>query len=161
LRITSFILTKTLYIQTPMNVKQIDAKDTYNIRNKILRSGLPIDSCYFEGDKEDSTFHLGAYIDDKLASIASFFLKTNPIFPEEYQFQLRGMATLKEYQGQGLSQALLRAAFPLIQQNHVNSLWCNARIPAVGFYEKVGFEVHGNEFDIPGVGPHVLMHKTI
>jgi GNAT superfamily N-acetyltransferase len=161
LRSTSLNLNKTLYIQLPMNVKQIEAKDTYKIRNKILRKGLPIDSCYFDGDTDDSTFHLGAYIDDSLASIASFYLKSNPVFPEEYQFQLRGMATLKNYQGQGLSQALLRAAFPIIKQNHVNALWCNARIGAVGFYEKVGFEVRGEEFNIEGVGPHVLMYKKI
>ena len=47
-----------------MNVKQIDAKDTYNIRNKILRPGLPVESCYFDGDNDDQTFHLGAYRDD-------------------------------------------------------------------------------------------------
>ncbi len=144
-----------------MIVKQVDAKDTYSIRQKILRPGKAIDTCYFDGDKDDSTFHLGAYIDDKLASVASFYLKNHSKFPEEYQYQLRGMATLKPYQGQGLSQALLKTAFPIIKNNHVSRLWCNARKTAVGFYEKVGFEIVSDEFEIPDVGPHYIMSKLI
>lgn len=144
-----------------MDVKQIEAKDTYQIRNHILRKGLPIESCYFEGDSDENTFHLGAFVDDKLASVASFYFKNNPNFEEEYQFQLRGMATLEEYQGQGLSSALLKTAFPLIQKNHVKLLWCNARKNATGFYKKVGFEVCSDEFHIDGVGPHYLMKITI
>lgn len=142
-----------------MNVKQIEAKDTYQIRQKMLRPGLPIESCYFEDDHEEMTIHLGAYIDDELASVASFYFQRTPFFKDEYQFQLRGMATLNQYQGKGLSSALLRTAFPLIERNHVRMLWCNARTSARGFYEKVGFTAAGEEFDIPGVGPHYLMVK--
>ncbi len=144
-----------------MIVKQIDAKDTYPIRSEMLRKDLPLDSCHFDGDNEDSTFHLGAYINDKLASVASFYLKNNEKFSEEYQYQLRGMATLHSYQGQGLSQALLRTAFPIIKANHVKLVWCNARIAAIGFYTKVGFEVASEEFEIPGVGTHKLMFKYV
>ena len=57
-----------------MEVKQIDAKDTYNIRNSLLRQGLPVESCYFDGDKDENTFHLGAFEDDKLRSVASLSL---------------------------------------------------------------------------------------
>ena len=144
-----------------MIVKQVDAKDTYPIRHKILRPGRAIETCYFDGDKDDSTFHLGAYIDDKLASVASFYLRTNDKFPEEYQYQLRGMATLEAYQAKGLSQALLKTAFPIIKNNHISRLWCNARKSAIGFYEKVGFEIVSDEFDVPDVGPHYIMSKLI
>lgn len=142
-----------------MIVKQIDAKDTYNIRQQVLRAGLPIETCYFDYDNDEYTFHLGAYVNDHLASIASFYLIQNPAFEDKYQFQLRGMATLPEYQGQGLSSALLKTAFPIIEKNHVNILWCNARIEAIGFYEKVGFKSLGQEFEIEGVGAHKLMFK--
>lgn len=142
-----------------MNVKQIEAKDTYHIRQKMLRPGLPIETCYFDNDNEEMTIHLGAYIDDELASVASFYFERNSQFEDEYQFQLRGMATLNPYQGKGLSSALLRTAFPLIERNHVRMLWCHARTSAKGFYEKVGFKSVGEEFDIEGVGPHYLMLK--
>jgi predicted GNAT family N-acyltransferase len=71
------------------------------------------------------------------------------------------MATLPKFRKRGLSQALLQTAFPLIKQNNIETLWCNARTTAQGFYEKVGFEVVSDVFDIPGIGPHVVMIKYI
>ena len=140
-----------------MIVKQIEAKDTYPIRNVMLRQGLDLKTCEFENDNDELTIHLGAFIDDKLASVASFYMSSNNHYLDQYQYQLRGMATLDEYQRKGLSHALLKTAFPLIKRNHVAKLWCNARVGAVGFYEKVGFLKDSNEFEIEGVGPHFLM----
>lgn len=144
-----------------MIVKQIEAKDTYPIRSIMLRPGLPEETCHFVGDDDDLTFHLGGFIENQLASVASFYFNNNPDIQNNYQYQLRGMATLDQYQGQGLSSALLRTAFPIIKNNHVDLLWCNARKEAVGFYYKVGFEAISDEFEIEGVGPHFLMTKEI
>ena len=33
-------------------------------------------------------------------------------------------------------------------------MWCDARVGAVGFYERMGFAVVTEEFDKPEVGPH-------
>ncbi len=145
-----------------MEVRQVEAKDTYSVRNIMLRPGKLEDDCIFAGDTDELTFHLAALIDEKIVSVASFYFCSNDKIDEEHQFQLRGMATLTEFQAQGMSSALLSAAFPLIKQNHVKKLWCNARIGAVGFYEKVGFEkVEDKAFEIEGVGTHYLMVKTI
>jgi predicted GNAT family N-acyltransferase len=144
-----------------MEVKQIESKDTIELRHKVLRANYDVSTCHYEGDDSEGTFHLGAFIDDKLASIASFYLDNHPKIDETYQFRLRGMATLKEYQGQGLSSALLKTAFPLIKQNHIKTLWCNARTSATGFYKKVGFEVVSDEFEVPDIGPHFVMIKDI
>lgn len=144
-----------------MEVKQIDAKDTYNVRQQILRPDGSTEDCHFPGDNDELSFHLGAYVDDKLVSVASFYMDNHPTIKAEYQFRLRGMATLNENSGQGMSSALLRTAFPLITKNHVNTLWCNARTSAIGFYEKVGFNTIGEEFEIEGIGTHVLMIKEL
>jgi len=144
-----------------MKVRQVDTDDTFNIRKEVLRPDGTIEECSFEGDNNESTFHLGAYIDDNLASVASFYLDNHPKIKDAYQFRLRGMATLPQFRKRGLSQALLQTAFPLIKQNNIETLWCNARTSAQGFYEKVGFEVVSDVFDIPDVGPHVVMIKHI
>lgn len=144
-----------------MEVKQIDAKDTYSLRHKILRPHGSIEDCYYPGDNDDLTFHLGAYVNDKLVSVASFYMDNHPDIENEYQFRLRGMATLDEHRGQGMSSALLRTAFPLIKKNHVDTIWCNARTSAHGFYKKVGFEEIGRVFDIDPIGPHQLMRKNL
>lgn len=144
-----------------MIIKQIDAQDTYAVRNDVLRPNLPMDTCKFNGDKDENTFHLGAYVDDKLVSIASFYMHNSPELVDPFQYQLRGMATLREYRGQGLSKGLLKTAFPMIKNNHIKRVWCNARAGALGFYEKLGFEKISDEFEIEGVGTHVLMTKII
>lgn len=144
-----------------MQVKQIDAKDTYRVRSTMLRPGLELTHCHFDGDFDDLTFHLGAFDGDNLASVASFYLRSNEAFKEEYQYQLRGMATLPDYQKRGFSRSLLKTAFPLIKANHVNLLWCNARETAVEFYKKAGFEIKSEKFEIEGIGPHYLMAITL
>lgn len=127
----------------------------------MLRPNGTLDDCIFQGDNDELTFHLGAFVDKKLVSVASFYFESHKSFEDAYQYRLRGMATLPEYQGQGLSSALLRTAFPVIKQNQCTLLWCNAREKAMGFYERVGFKPSGEFFSIPNIGKHVLMSIKI
>ena len=110
-----------------MIIKQIEAKDTYNLRHEVLRPDMPIQSCQFDGDNDEQTFHLGAYIEEKLVSVASFYLENHKDIEDEYQFRLRGMATLEDMRGKGLSTGLLRTAFPLIKSNHVKVVCFNEK----------------------------------
>ena len=149
------------YTLGPMQVLRISSRDTFKIRQLMLRPNGTLQDCEFKGDEDELTFHLGAFIDKKLVSVASFYFEKHPDIAEPYQFRLRGMATLPEHQGQGLSSALLKTAFPMIKQNLCKVLWCNARVSAIGFYTKVGFKQLSGEFEIPGIGPHTLMSITI
>jgi GNAT superfamily N-acetyltransferase len=144
-----------------LEVRRISAQDTYSIRQKMLRVGRPFHECKFEGDTDDQTFHLGAFIESKLVSIASFYFERNSDLDEPYQFKLRGMATLAEYQRQGLSSSLLSRGFPIVKQNLCNLVWCFARTEASGFYEKNGFIKYGKSFPTPHIGDHVLMIKYL
>jgi len=129
----------------------------------MLRPHGTLADCIFKGDDDELTFHLGAFIEGKLVSVASFYFENKPEFETDHkhQYRLRGMATLPDNQGQGLSSALLKTAFPLIKGNQCSLLWCNARESAEGFYQKVGFRSHGDIFDIPLIGPHRLMSIEI
>lgn len=146
-----------------MKVLRISAQDTYPIRMQLLVPNHELKKAKFEGDEdEDISFHLGAFIDGKLVSVASFFYERNSLFPDLHQYQLRGMATLPDHRNKGLSQELLNMAFPIIKQNFCSIVWCNARISAQIFYEKVGFKkFNDNVFEIPEIGPHILMYKQI
>lgn len=144
-----------------MEVKQIDAKDTHDLRHKILRPNQDIADCKYPGDEDDGSFHLGAYVDDKLVSVASFYIDRHNDIEDEFQYRLRGMATDVEHRGKGYSLALLQTAIPLIEKNNIHVLWCNARSGALGFYQKVGFNVMSDEFEIEGIGPHFVMSKRI
>ena len=146
-----------------MKVLRISAQVTYPIRQQVLVPTHNLKKAKFENDDdEDISFHLGAFKNSKLVSVASFFYERNPIFEDLHQYQLRGMATLPENQGQGLSSELLTTAFPIIKQNFCTLLWCNARESAIGYYEKVGFKKHSDMvFQVDDIGPHVLMSKKI
>ncbi len=145
-----------------MKILRISPRDTTPIRHKILRPGRPIEECYYPGDQEDQTFHLGAFVDSQLVSIASFYFEKHPHVPDPYQYRLRGMATLDEFRHKGFSSELLKMGFPIVKQNLCSVIWCNARISAQGFYEKIGFVLKSEApFDIPGIGPHVLMVKYL
>lgn len=144
-----------------MEVKLISANDTVKIRHKMLREDRDESTCLFDGDNEDSTIHLGAFIDKKLVSVASFYLENSDIYPEPVQFRLRGMATLPDYQGKGLSSALIKTSLPMIKRNQCRRIWCNARTTAKGFYKKTGFTEDSEIFNIPDVGPHIQMSFNI
>jgi GNAT superfamily N-acetyltransferase len=146
-----------------MKILRISHHDTWPLRTQVLIPDHDIKKAKFIGDDDDDiSFHLGAFNDGKLVSVASFFYDRNSLFPDLHQYQLRGMATQPECQNQGLSRELLKMAFPIIKQNLCSLLWCNAKITAVGFYEKVGFKKYNDEIiEIPEIGQHILMYKQI
>ena len=145
----------------PVEIRVIAASETIPLRHAILRNGRPMESARFPGDDEPTTRHFGAYRGGELLAVASLFAVTMPGRPGEPAFQLRGMATSPEAQGTGLGKLLLRAATEFAREKRARLLWCNARVSASGFYRKLGFEIIGDEFDIPGIGPHFRMRLPI
>ena len=70
------------------------------------------------------------------------------------------MATDAAVRGAGFGAALLAACIEHAAASGGGELWCNARLVAVEFYRRAGFEVVSEEFDIPGIGPHRVMART-
>lgn len=135
----------------------IEAEQTYPLRQKVLRPGKPLESCYFPEDQNPLGFHVGAFHQELLVGIASFHPEANPLFHAKNMFRLRGMAADSSLQNSGIGKKLLLFAFQELQKRNCDLLWCNARQIAYPFYEKLGFKYNSEEFDIPGVGPHKIM----
>lgn len=142
-------------------IKKIEAESTFPVRHCVLRSGKPLSSCYFEGDKNVNTVHFGVFEKDELLGVASFFAIKNIFFQKEKQFQLRGMAILAHHQNKGLGKILLQSCESYLLKNRAELIWFNARESAIGFYRSLGYNLEGALFDISDVGPHVIMYKTI
>jgi predicted GNAT family N-acyltransferase len=70
------------------------------------------------------------------------------------------MATVDEIRGTGAGAALLRAALTHAVLGGAEVVWCNARTSVAGFYRKHGFRTLGEEFEMPGIGPHFFMYWT-
>lgn len=125
------------------------------LRHAELRPMLPIDTAHFAGDEHPATWHFGAFDGSACVGCASFMLNE---FEGEAAYQLRGMATRRDRQRQGLGATLLSEAVATIAAaTGVQRFWCNAREGAVGFYEKQGWRTVGEKFDVPTAGPHYRM----
>jgi hypothetical protein len=89
---------------------------------------------------------------------ASFIQKPLESLPA---WQLRGMATNTEHQGKGFGRILLTGAEKiLIDLSPIRLLWCNARVKAVPFYQKLGWEIISDVFE-KTAGPHRQMKKKL
>ena len=142
-------------------IKEIPSKETYIVRQPVLRKGKPIESCIFEGDDLETTHHFGLFQNENLTGIISLFTQSNPIFAENLQGQIRGMAILENHQKKGFGEALVKHCEDYCRQNKVDLIWFNARTAAVGFYKRMNYEALGEPFEIKDVGEHYLMFKKI
>lgn len=138
-------------------IQIISHTDVVPLRHKILRQGRPVETCFFPNDSAVDTRHYGAVVDNKLVSIASVYRADFPGVAHGRAWQIRGMATEQAHRQQGLATSLLQASIDYAQTQAGIFVWCNARIEAVGVYERIGFERIGEPFDIPEIGAHYRM----
>ena len=137
-------------------VKFVPFELTLGLRSKVLRNNLPLDACVFPTDQVEGAFHLAFYVQDEIATIASFFPK-NQKDHQSLGYQLRGMATDPPFVGKGYARQVINFAVNYIKNTNAKYIWCNARKTAVDFYKKQGFQVSSEEFEVAGIGPHYEM----
>lgn len=141
-------------------IQKISAEDTYPVRQEVLRPGRPLKECFFEGDLEEDTIHLGYFDSQNLVAVATYVARKNALFGTPLQYQLRGMAVLPAYRKNKLGEKLLLEGEELLKKKNPDILiWFNARETAVGFYEKYGYKTTGPAFMIPNVCMHIVMYK--
>lgn len=144
-----------------ISIKQINGLDTIPIRYKVLRKGKPIEACPIPQDDLESTFHFGLFYQKKLVGVSTFVVDKSSYFNDTKQYRLRAMAVLEGYQGHQFGKKLLTHGVTFLKEKKIDRLWFNARIIALGFYQKNGFETIGDIFDIQNVGDHYVMHKKL
>jgi predicted GNAT family N-acyltransferase len=140
-------------------IKKISSAETFLVRQPVLRPGKPIESCHFDGDDLETTQHFGLYFNQELVGIISLFKNNIPNFIEKNQYQIRGMAVMENQQKKDFGKALILHSEAFCKKQKVDLIWFNARVEAVGLYEKMGYKKTGNTFEIPDVGAHILMFK--
>ena len=145
-------------------VREVPAAEVWPIRRQVLRPGQSLESsCYAEDDLPGAR-HFAALHGGRPVGAASV-CPEDP--PAEFTVQglkpgqgwhLRGMATLDEVRGTGAGSALLRTVLTHALLAGAGAVWCKARTSVTGFYRKHGFQTLGEEFEIPGIGPHSFMY---
>lgn len=130
-----------------MLVADIEAAQTHDLRRRVLRGGRD-EHLVFPEDALPGAFHLGARPGPgkPLVAVASFAPEATPHRPARQAARLRGMVTEPDLQGQGYGRRLLAEAVTRLRADGFDVLWANARDSAVGFYDRLGFEVVGEGF---------------
>lgn len=144
-----------------IKIKPIEPLATYSVRHPVLRHGKPEESCRFEGDDLDSTHHLGLFVNEQLVGVVTLMRMHHSLFQDQIQFQMRGMAVLREFQGKGLGAKLVLKAEEYVRDQASTILWFNARESAVPFYKKMKFNTIGASFEIKEIGKHYVMFKAL
>ncbi len=128
----------------------------------MLRPNQPPEACVYPLDEHPDSFHLGVRVDDDLVGVASFSREPMPE-GDEPGVRIRGMAVLPGHRGRGIGRAMVERGLAIAAEGDDPPAlaWCNARTSAAGYYAKLGFEQHGGEFEIEGIGAHVVMVRRL
>jgi len=149
-----------------IEIRRVGVEKILDLRHRILRAGLPRQSACFEGDESKTTLHFAALTADASGQLAGqvvgcLSLMLNS-FEAEPAWQLRGMAIDEPHQGRGIGrQLMIWAEKAAAAEGKAGWLWCNARLPAAGFYQKQGWTAASEVFEIPTAGPHIKMRKRL
>jgi predicted GNAT family N-acyltransferase len=144
----------------PFDVEFVQAGVVWSLRQRVLRPGQPLSSVMHDYDAWRDTFHVAAFDPPgAVVACASFYPEPTPDGRDAWR--LRAMASAPEVRGQGYGAKALRFGLAEIRMRGATLLWCNARTPARGFYEKLGFSTVGGEFDIESIGPHYQMELEL
>ena len=140
-----------------VTVEEVAAEVTRPLRRGVLRPDGG--DLVWAGDEDPTTIHLAARTaTGEVVGVARFSPAPCPWRPLAHApWQLRGMATEPAVRGSGAGRALLAEGLARVGERGGDLVWCNARVTAAGFYERFGFTVVTDEFDTPGIGPHVGM----
>lgn len=151
--------------------RRIATADSYPLRQAVLRPHQSLGEMHWEhdDDAETATFAVVDTGDGSILTVATVQPEAAPpglaesigVREDACSWRLRGMATRPELQGQGLGTRVLAAAVEHVRAGGGTLLWCNARVPAVPFYEKAGLATWGEQWELPQIGPHVVMWMKI
>lgn len=140
-------------------IRKASVAEIIDLRHIVLRAGLPRQEAIFADDESPESRHVLAEVAGRVVGCATLHANA---WQGEPAWQLRGMAVADEFRGAGIGQKLLGYLEDWVRSTSATRLWwCNARTPALRFYQRQGWVVMSEVFQIPTAGPHVRMIKRL
>jgi GNAT superfamily N-acetyltransferase len=124
------------------------------LRDNVLRKPLGLIFTPGELDGEKENILIGAFEEDDILGCC-MLVEENP-----RHIRLRQMAVLNNLQGKGIGRAIMNFAENIARDRGYKVLSMHARKNAIGFYEKMGYKVSGDEFTEVTI-PHFVMEKNL
>jgi predicted GNAT family N-acyltransferase len=141
-----------------MILKELPTAEIRKLRHEVLWPHKnSYTDCVIEPDMINTTFHMGAIENGTVVGTSTFLVQKNDEFKNISQYRLRAMATSPKVRGKQVGRQIIEASIEKLKHMKIDLLWCDARLEATGFYEKLGFKMKGQIYDVPDIGPHKLM----
>ncbi|SNQ47315.1 GCN5-related N-acetyltransferase (modular protein) [Frankia canadensis] len=118
-----------------VRLEYVAVEETFALRQRVLRPSLTVR--------------------DEVVGTGTVIREESPW--GEAGWRLRWMATDVDHRRCGVGAQLLASLVMHVGAGGGGILWCNARLPAVPFYERAGFTVRGEPWDDRDAGPSVAM----
>jgi predicted GNAT family N-acyltransferase len=131
-----------------------DYQKMIDLRMDILRRPLGLTFSESDLSKEKDDILIGAFEEEDLMACCILTKMA------EDTCKLRQMAVRPKIQGTGLGAAMMMYAEQVAKDAGFKKMVMNARKTAKGFYEKLGYEIKGDEF-VEVTLPHFYMQKNI
>src|SRR5690242_4905789 len=129
-------------------VRRVDLEDTLALKQRVLRPHQTIDELARECAGLVDLACFAVVEEGRVLGTATVHREAAPWAPGDTPaWRLRGMATEDDRRGEGIGAAALAAAIDHVRVHGGGLLWCNARTPAVAFYERAGFRTRGEPWD--------------
>ena len=135
-------------------VREIPVERSRELRREVLRPHETVEE--LAAGEAPSLFCVGAFAAERLVAVG-MITQADPIDG----WRIRGMATAADMRGQGAGSQVLAALVARARAGGAGRVWCNARTPALSLYRRAGFVTVGEEFEIPRIGPHYVMERSL
>jgi ribosomal protein S18 acetylase RimI-like enzyme len=129
-------------------------KQMIDLRHQVLRKPLGLEFTKEELEREKNDMLIAAYEDDRMLGCCIL----TEVEPDKVR--LRQMAVISGLQGKGIGRVLMQFAENLARDRGYKKLTMHARKAVIGFYEKLGYKVVGEEFEEVTI-PHYVMEKSL
>jgi predicted GNAT family N-acyltransferase len=142
-----------------ITIKQPETDDEhaqyYDLRWRVLRApwgepkGSEVDAI------EDQCFHIIAISNGTVAGVGRLQYNSNN------EAQIRYMAVEKEHEGKHIGSRIVEALEQEAKNRNINTIVLDAREPAVGFYQKLGYHTEKKSYLLFDEIQHFRMRKSI
>jgi ribosomal protein S18 acetylase RimI-like enzyme len=124
------------------------------LRLAVLRTPLGLSFTEDELQRESASLHLACHDGQNLVGCLALV----PL--PDGEIKMRQVAVAPETQGRGIGRSLVDASETLARHRGFTLMTLHARTTAVPFYERLGYETVGDEFEEVTV-PHRAMQKRL
>lgn len=144
-----------IFASTDFTITSTDAHSIIALRRTILR---PEDGdtswCDYAGDRELSSLHLRVLLGPRAVGMVSCIAEPSRNASFRGTWRIRGLGVVKDMRGFGIGSNLLQSLLAEIDVRDRGSAWLSGRLVRQAFYERNGFRVASNPYEVKGTGLH-------